>query len=86
MAGNMNEENHESKALINKLIFLILFHQTVSEILQFFFMHIIFMYKVGKYPKRSGSESLLLIRGISWSRSRLPEILKFQNFEISETS
>ena len=28
MAGNMNEENHESKALINKLIFLILFHQT----------------------------------------------------------
>ena len=49
-------------------------------------MHIIFMYKVGKYHKHSGSESLLLIRGISWSRSRLPEILKFQNFEISETS
>ena len=44
------------------------------------------MYKVGKYPKRSGSESLLLIRGISWSRSRLPEILKFQNFEIPKTS
>ena len=47
---------------IHKVIFLILLHKTAFDNFRLFFIKLMFMYEVGKWPKHSGSESLLLLR------------------------